>query len=454
MSKSKTKTNGLPIINEFAAGIDIGSRLHVVAVGSDLCDEPVRTFQAFTSDLLRMADWLIEIGIQTVAMESTGVYWVAAYEVLESRGINVILANAREARAVPGRKSDVSDAQWLQRLHACGLLRASFRPGREIAALRAYLRSRERHLDYAASHIQHMQKALTFMNLQLQHVISDITGVTGMQIIRAIVAGEHNPDVLAAMRDVRCKATIETVRAALVGNYQPEHVFALEQALALYDFYQQCVAECDIQIEQVVAALNATRQIPETPLPKARHRTKQPNDVNFDVRSAMYQLAGTDLTQIHGIGPFLALRLIAECGTDLSRWKTAKHFTSWLTLSPGCKISGGKVLSAHTRKTSNRVTVALRLAAVTVGRTNTALGAFYRRLAARIGNAKAVTATARKIAILFYNAMRFGINYNDPGADYYEQQYRDRVIKQLHRRAAQFGLILQPQNSLLDECVS
>ena len=454
MSKSKTKPNGLPIINEFAAGIDIGSRFHVVAVGSDLCDEPVRTFQAFTSDLLRMADWLIEIGIQTVAMESTGVYWVAAYEVLESRGINVILANAREARAVPGRKSDVSDAQWLQRLHACGLLRASFRPGREIAALRAYLRSRERHLDYAASHIQHMQKALTFMNLQLQHVISDITGVTGMQIIRAIVAGEHNPDVLAAMRDVRCKATIETVRAALVGNYQPEHVFALEQALALYDFYQQCVAECDIQIEQVVAALNATRQIPETPLPKARHRTKQPNDVNFDVRSAMYQLAGTDLTQIHGIGPFLALRLIAECGTDLSRWKTAKHFTSWLTLSPGCKISGGKVLSAHTRKTSNRVTVALRLAAVTVGRTNTALGAFYRRLAARIGNAKAVTATARKIAILFYNAMRFGINYNDPGADYYEQQYRDRVIKQLHRRAAQFGLILQPQNSLLDECVS
>jgi transposase len=454
MSKSKTKPTGLPIINEFAAGIDIGSRFHVVAVGSELCDEPVRTFQAFTSDLLRMADWLIEIGIQTVAMESTGVYWVAAYEVLESRGIHVILANAREARVVPGRKSDVNDAQWLQRLHACGLLRASFRPGREIAALRAYLRSRERHLDYAASHIQHMQKALTFMNLQLQHVISDITGATGMQIIRSIVAGERNPDVLAAMRDVRCKATIETVRAALVGNYQPEHVFALKQALALYDFYQQCVAECDVQIEQVVAVLNASHKIPETPLPKARHRTKQPNDVNFDVRSAMYQLAGTDLTQIHGIGPFLALRLVAECGTDLSRWKTAKHFTSWLTLSPGCKISGGKVLSAHTRKTSNRVTVALRLAAVTVGRTNTALGAFYRRLAARIGNAKAVTATARKIAILFYNAMRFGIDYKDPGADYYEQQYRDRVIKQLHRRAAQFGMILQPQNTGVEGCVS
>lgn len=454
MSRNTNKPAGLPIINEFAAGIDIGSRFHVVAVGSDLSDEPVRTFQAFTSDLLRMADGLIELGIKTVAMESTGVYWVAAYEVLESRGINVILANAREVRAVPGRKSDVNYAQWLQRLHACGLLRASFRPGREIAALRTYLRSRERHLDYAASHIQHMQKVLTFMNLQLHHVISDITGATGMQIIRSIVAGERNPDILAAMCDIRCKATIETVRAALVGNYQPEHVFALKQALALYDFYQQCVAECDIQIEQVVAALNANKQIPETPLPKARHRTKQPNDVNFDVRSAIYQLAGTDLTQIHGIGPFLALRLVAECGTDLSRWKTAKHFTSWLTLSPGCKISGGKVLSAHTRKTSNRVTVALRLAAVTVGRTNTALGAFYRRLAARIGNAKAVTATARKIAVLFYNAMRFGVDYKDPGADHYEQQYRDRVIKQLHRRATQFGFILQPLNPATGECVS
>jgi hypothetical protein len=299
-----------------------------------------------------------------------------------------------------------------------------------------------------------MQKALTFMNLQLHHVISDITGATGMKITRAIVAGVRDPDILAAMRDIRCKASIETVRAALVGNYQPEHVFALKQALAPYDFYQQCVAECDVQIEQVVAALNANRQKPEAPLPKARHRTRQPNDLNFEVRSAMYQLTGTDLTQIHGIGPFLALRLVAECGTDLSRWRTSKHFTSWLTLSPGCKISGGKVLSAYTRKTSNRITAALRLAAVTVGRTNTALGAFYRRLAARIGNAKAVTATARKIAVLFYNAMRFGMDYKDPGADHYEQQYRERVLKQLHRRAAQFGLTLRPQNLVVAEHVS
>jgi hypothetical protein len=217
--------------------------------------------------------------------------------------------------------------------------------------------------------------------------------------------------------------------------------------LALYDFYQERIDECDAQIERTVAALNAGRPVPEAPLPKAKHRNKLPSDPNFDVRSAMYHLAGTDLTQIHGIGPFLALRLIGECGTDLSRWRTAKHFTSWLALSPGCKISGGKVLSSHTRKTSNRLTVILRLAAVTVGRSNTALGAFYRRLAGRIGNAKAVTATARKIAVLFYNAMRYGMDYRDPGADHYEQEYRARVIKQLHRRAAQFGFALQPQNT-------
>ena len=443
MSNRKGSPRGLPVIHERAAGIDVGSRFHVVAVGADLCDEPVQTFQAFTSDLHRMADWLVAMEITTVAMESTGVYWVPVYEVLESRRIEVIVANAREARSVPGRKTDVNDAQWLQRLHACGLLRASFRPGRDIAALRVYLRLRERHLDYAAAHIQHMQKALTFMNLQLHHVVADVTGVTGMKIIRAIVGGQRDPQVLAQMRDVRCKASVDTVRAALVGNYQPEHVFALAQALALYDFYQARVDECDAKIQEVLAVLIAEKAAPSAPLPKARHRTAQPNAVSFDVRPILYQLAGVDVTQIHGLGPYVALRLIAECGTDLSRWRSAKHFTSWLTLAPGSKISGGKVLSAHTRKTSNRVVAHLRLAAVTVGRTDTALGAFYRRLSARVGKAKAVTATARKIAVLFYNAMRFGMDYQDPGAAHYEQKYRERVIKQLHRRATEFGFILQ-----------
>ncbi|MGR2683108.1 transposase [Chromobacterium haemolyticum] len=299
-----------------------------------------------------------------------------------------------------------------------------------------------------------MLKGRTYMNLQLHHVIATITGVTGMRIIRAIVAGERDPDKLAAMRDVRCKESLATIRAALVGNHRPEHVFALKQALALYDFYQNCIEECDQEIERTVARLNLCRPAPEVPLPKAKHRSRMPSDPDFDVRTAMYQLAGTDLTQIHGIGPFFALRLIAECGTDLSRWPTAKHFTSWLTLSPGCKISGGKILSAHTRKTSNRVTVALRLSAVAIGRSNTALGAFYRRLAARIGHAKAVTATARKVAVLFYNAMRFGMDYRDPGADYYKQQYRERVVKQLRCRAALFGFELQLQPAPSVEGVS
>lgn len=443
MPRRSQKPAGLPVVHQHAAAIDIGSRFHVVAIAPELSDEPVQSFQAFTGDIERMADWLVASGVRTVAMESTGVYWVPVYEVLEDRGLDVIVANAREVRAVPGRKSDVNDAQWLQRLHACGLLRASFRPTREIAALRAYLRLRERHLDYAAAHIQHMQKALTFMNLQLHHVVQDITGVTGMRIIRAIVAGERDLDVLTTMRDVRCKATPATVRASLVGNYQPEHLFALSQALVLYDFYHVRIAECDVEIEKMLKALNADRTSPSEPLPEPRHRTRQPNAMSFDTRPVLYQLTGVDLTQIHGLGPYLALQMVAECGTDLSRWPTAKHFTSWLTLSPGCKISGGKVLSAHTRKTTNRIATQLRLTAVSVGRTNTALGAFYRRLAARIGKAKAVTATARKIAMLFYNAMRFGMKYQDPGADQYEQRYRERVIKQLRRRAEAFGLTLQ-----------
>jgi hypothetical protein len=245
------------------------------------------------------------------------------------------------------------------------------------------------------------------------------------------------------MRDVRVRASAETVRDALIGNYQPEHLFALKQSIELYDFYQTRVDDCDVEIERVLTGLKMDKKEPIDPLPAARTKTRQPNAISFDTRPLLHQITGIDLTQIHGIGPYLALRLISECGTDLSRWPTAKHFTSWLTLSPGSKISGGKVLSARTKKTANRITAQLRLAAVTVGRTNTALGAFYRRLASRIGKAKAVTATARKIAVLFYNAMRFGMVYQDPGSDLYEKEYRERVIKQLQRRAAHFGFRLQ-----------
>lgn len=430
-------------VHPAAAAIDIGATMHVAAVGPERDPEPVRTFHTFTDDLYRLADWFSRCGIKTVVMESTGVYWIPIYEILEQRGFEVMVVNARDAKHVPGRKTDVSDAQWLQRLHEYGLLRASFRPQAEIAGLRAYLRQRERLLDYAAAHIQHMQKALTQMNLQLHHVVSDITGVTGMLIIRALVAGERDPNVLASHRDARCRASVETVRQALVGNVREEHIFALTQALELYDVYQAKVVACDKQIETVLKRLRESAPTPVNKLPAARQRSHPPNAPTFDAREALHAILGVDLTQIHGLGPYLALKLVGECGTSLSAWPSAKHFTSWLGLAPHNKISGGKVLSSKTRRTSNRAASLLRLAAVTVGRTDTALGAFFRRLSARVGKAKAVTATARKIAVLFYNALRHGMSYADPGSAYYEDRYRQRALANLQRRAKSFGFVLQ-----------
>ena len=436
-----TSAGRLSTINPDAAGIDIGSTFHVVAVPSDRDDRPVRTFRTFSNDLRQLADWLTAVGITTVAMESTGVYWIPVFEILEAGGFEVLLVNARDVKHVPGRKSDVNDAQWLQQLHQHGLLRGSFRPRDSVVRLRAYLRHRERLVDYAAAHIQHMQKALMQMNVQLHHVVTDITGLTGMRIMRAIVAGNHTPEQLAAFRDRRCHASEDTIREALIGNYRPEHVFALRQALELYDVHQAKVAECDVEIEAVLGELNAQRVTPEAPLPSVRHAKGQ-NEPAFDVRPALYTLLGADLSQIHGFGPYTVLRLVAECGDDMTKWPTAKHFTSWLSLAPGNKISGGRLLSSKTRRSSNRATALLRIAAVNIGKTQTALGAFYRRLAARTGKAKAVTATARKLAILFYNALRFGMTYVDPGVSSYEERYRQRVIHNLHRRAKSLGFTL------------
>jgi transposase len=437
----------LSTINPDAAGIDVGSTFHVVAVPADRDDEPVRTFRTFSGDLHRLADWLEATGIKTVAMESTGVYWIPVFEILEAQGFEVLLVNARDVKNVPGRKSDVNDAQWLQQLHQYGLLRGSFRPRDGVVRLRAYLRHRERLVDYAAAHIQHMQKALMQMNVQLHHVVSDITGATGMRIIRAIVSGTHAPDQLAEFRDPRCTASEETIRDALTGNYRPEHVFALRQALELYDVYQAKIDECDREIEGVLRTLNEARTAPEQPPPPLRH-AKGRNELSFDARPALYTLLGGDLTQIHGFGPYTVLRLVAECGDDMRKWPTEKHFTSWLCLAPGNKISGGRLLSSKTRRSANRAAALLRLVAVNVGKTHTALGAFYRRLAARTGKAKAVTATARKLAILFYRALRFGLTYADPGASYYEARYRQRVIHNLRRRARDLGftLVAAPAN--------
>lgn len=441
-TKKRGKTRGgLLTINKRAAGLDVGSTFHVVAVRGDLDEEPVRTFKSFSGDLHAMADWLVGLGITTVAMESTGVYWIPVFEILEKRGLEVLLVNARDVKNVPGRKTDVNDAEWLQQLHEHGLLRASFRPREGILGLRAYIRHRERMVESAATHVQHMQKAMMQMNVQLHHVVSDITGVTGMKIVRAIVAGVRDPAQLAVHRDVRCKASEETIRAALTGNYRPEHVFALKQALELWDVFQQKIAECDVEVESALKELNDARPVPAAELPPVRH-TKARNEPRFDVRPALYTLLGADLSQIHGFGPYSVLRMVAECGDDMTRWPTEKHFTSWLSLAPGNKISGGKVLSSATRRTSNKTAALLRLAAVNIGKTETALGAFYRRLASRIGKAKAVTATARKLAVLFYRALRYGMTYADPGAQYYEQRYRRRVIDNLQRRAKSLGLAL------------
>jgi hypothetical protein len=288
-----------------------------------------------------------------------------------------------------------------------------------------------------------MQKALTQMNLQLHHVVSDITGVTGMSIIRAIVAGERDPAVLASHRERGCHASLDTMCLALVGNYREEHLFALTQALELYDVYQTKVAACDTQIQATLTRLKQTAPPRVNKLLPVRRRSRQPNAPGFDARAALHAILGVDLTQIDGVGPYLALKLVGECGATLTAWPSAKHFTSWLALAPHNKISGGKVLSSKTRRTNNRAASLLRLAAGTVGRTDTALGAFYRRLSARVGKAKAITATARKIAVLFYNTLRHGMSYADPGATYYEDRYKQRVLANLQRRAKSLGFVLR-----------
>ena len=456
----KTPASGPSLLERLtpnAAGIDCGAAEHYVAVPADRDAAPVRSFKSFTTDLHRLADWLLACGVTTVAMESTGVYWIPLYEILEARGLDVMLVNAQHVKNVPGRKSDVVDCQWLQQLHSVGLLRGSFRPTAAIAALRAYLRHRETLVQSAATHVQRMQKALVQMNLQLAVVISDITGVTGLRMVRSIVAGQTDPRALAQHRDPRCQASEADIIAALTGHYRPEHVFVLQQNLELFDAYQRQLAACDAAIEAHVDALAAQAPAPAGPLPGPRTRRKpRDNEPRFDIRTPLHQLTGVDLTQIDAIGPYSALRLLAEIGTDMRRWPTEKHFTSWLTLAPHNKISGGRLLSSKTLPSANRAAGILRMAAMSLGRTETALGAFYRRLAFRVGKAKAITATARKLAILVYCTLKQGLVYHDPGAAAYDAHHRQRVIRRLRQRAANLGfsLIDRETGELLEGAVS
>jgi transposase len=444
-------------INPNAAGIDCGSAEHYVAVPPDRDPSPVRSFKVFTDDLLRLAEWLVGCGVTTVAMEATGIYWVPLYEILESRGIEVVLVNARHVKNVPGRKSDVSDCEWLRELHSVGLLRGSFRPAAAIARLRAYLRHRETLVQSAATHIQRMQKALVQMNLQLHLVVSDITGVTGLKILHDIVGGVTDPRQLAQHRDYRCHASEQEIVAALTGNYQPEHLFVLKQNLELFQVYQRHIAACDAVTEAHLQRLAADSVPPAAPLAPARTKRKpRDNEPRFEIRTTLHRLTGADLPQLDGISPQFALRLVSEVGTDMTRWPSEHHFTSWLTLAPKNKVSGGRLLSSRTQPSANRAAAILRLAAMNVGRTQTALGAFYRRLAYRIGKAKAITATARKLAILVYRTLAGKLVYHDPGAHAYDAQQRSRTLRHLRRRAESLGfsLVNRHTGELLEGAVS
>jgi transposase len=427
-----------------AAGIDVGATSHFVAVppGRDTID--VREFGTFTADLYRLADWLKQCGVETVVMESTGVYWIPLFEILEERGFEVRLVDARHVKNVSGRKSDVLDCQWLRDLHTYGLLSGAFRPPEDIVTLRSYLRQRTMLLRYAAAHIQHMQKALQQMNVLLHQVVKDITGLTGMSIIRAIVAGERDPQVLAQYRDPRCKRSADEIAQSLTGNYRAEHVFALAQALTLYDAYQAQLAACDQQIEQQLRRFEPVTT--EAPPPGVR-KERNKNDPPFDVQTYLYQLTGVDLLRIDGIAAPTALVVISEIGTDMTRWQTVKHFTSWLGLCPGTHKTGGKVRSSKTKPSANRVATALRLAAGGLARSESALGAYYRRMAAKLGKAQAITATAHKLARLIYSMLRYGTAYVDAGQDYYEQQYKERVVRSLTQRAKALGFELVPTAS-------
>jgi len=430
-------------INPNAAGIDCGASEHVVAVPPDRCQAPVQTFRTFTGDLAQLAGWLSACRVTSVAMEATGIYWIPVFEMLEARGFQVSLVNARHVKNVPGRKTDVSDAEWIRDLHIMGLLRASFRPADAIVALRAYVRHRSSLVEGASAHVQRMQKALMQMNVQLPIVVTDITGETGMRILRDIAAGRTDPEQLAKHRDPRCHASEAEIAAALTGNYRPEHVLILRQHLQLYDAYQEHITACDVAIHAHLDQLTSAVPPPATPLPAPRTRAKpRSSEPAFDVRTPLHHLTGTDLSQIDGIGPHTALRLVAEIGTDMTRWPTEQHFTSWLTLAPRNKISGGRLLSSRTQPSANRAAGILRVAAMTLGRGSTALGAFYRRLSSRVGKAKAITATARKLAILAYRTLKGELRYDDPGADAYDAQHHAQLVRRLRHRATKLGLAL------------
>lgn len=435
------KLESLSRINLNAAGLDIGASEIYVCVPEGRDTEPVRVFSTFTADLHTLAGWLENCAVDTVAMESTGVYWIPIYEILESRGFRVSLINARQLKNVPGKKTDILDCQWIQQLHTYGLLQGSFRPEEDMCALRELIRHRDNLIRYRSGHIQHMQKALHLMNVQLDNVISDITGRTGMQIIRAITEGERDPVILARFRNGRCVSSEDEIARSLEGNYKAEHLFALRQSLELYDYYSEKIRDCDDEIEKKYAAFRPRADINEKPLKKKK--LSRGNAPDFDLRTYLYQMAGVDLTMIDGVSVLTAQTVLTEIGLDMSRWPTAGHFTSWLGLCPQNSISGGKILKSGTRKTQNRANTALRRAAQSLSRSHGCLGSYYRKMRAKLGACQANVATAHKLARIIYHMLKNQEEYEDRGRED-EKKGRDRDIKILKKKAAKLGLELAP----------
>lgn len=432
------------------AGVDIGSASHYASVPEDRDPQPVREFGCFTPDLHAMAAWLKECRIRHVVMESTGVFWVPLYQILEQEGFVVSLVDARQARNVPGRKSDVSDCQWLRKLYTFGLLRGCFIPPAEVGVLRSYWRHRCTLVESCAQQIHRMQKALEQMNVQLHKVLSDITGVSGMRILRAIVGGERDAMRLAGMKHALVKASDEQIIKALTGNYRPEHIFSLRQALEAYDFLQNQIADCDLQI-QVCMQKMPDRRDPDDPPKRCDKRKGTPrrkNEPYFDLQGELVRAIGIDLSHIDGLSSLTVQTVISECGPDLcAAFKTEKHFASWLGLSPNNRITGGRIKSRRTKKTQSRVANALRVAAQSLHHSRSALGAFYRRMMIRHGAPKAITATAHRLATLIYRMLKYGQAYVDQGQEAYEKQYQQRLFQTLQRQARTMGFVLMSAES-------
>jgi transposase len=431
----------LEIVHPHAAGIDIGGSEHWVAINPDRDEQPVRSFDCFTADLEQMADWLVDRGVRSVAMQSTGVYWIPVFEILQQHGLEVYLVNARHTKNLPGRKSDIAECQWLLKLHTFGLLSNSFQPSDEVRTARTLWRHRGELVAQASSAIQRMQKALIEMNIQLSNVLSDLSGVSGMAIVQAILNGQRDPQKLAALADPQVKASKKVIAKSLEGNWRPELVFVLRQQVEMYRMCHDKIAACDLQLQLHLQSMAPRVELEAQPLgPRPKRRRARGNAPKFDLRTELYRITGVDWTQVDGIDVQVAQSVIAEVGVDLKAFPSEKHFANWLGLCPTNETSGGKVLNRRTPKVVNRAKVAFRQAASTLIRSQSYLGAQYRRLRTRLGAPKAITAMARKLACLFYRLLQRGQQYVDKGMEYYEQRYRDQQVRFVIQRAKQLGL--------------